>query len=82
MMRAKAQLFLLVALTVAGLVSLAACGGGSSGNGGGGGGGGGTRLLHRTDLRFIRQPPACLWAGRPTLRATCLAVRLRPLRGR
>jgi hypothetical protein len=41
-MRAKARRFSVVALTVAGLVSLAACGGGSSGNGGGGGGGGGT----------------------------------------
>lgn len=37
-MRAKVQLVSLVALTVAGLMSLAACGGGSSGNGGGGGG--------------------------------------------
>jgi hypothetical protein len=39
-MRAKVQLVSLVALTVAGLMSLAACGGGSNGNGGGGGGGG------------------------------------------
>ena len=40
-MRPKVQLVSLVALAVAGLMSLAACGGGSSGNGGGGGGGGG-----------------------------------------